>query len=99
MKLFEVEDRDEILVDKLLEGNFVKVIHLFLLNYEIWNIKKYVSQALNEASHLIIVENENNRSIAFMGIENKKLEMLFINNSESGKKFVKMNIRIWYRKL
>lgn len=35
MKLFEVEDRDEILVDKLLEGNFVKVIHLFLLNYEI----------------------------------------------------------------
>ena len=39
MKLFEVEDRDEILVDKLLEGNFVKAIHLFLSNYEIGNIK------------------------------------------------------------
>lgn len=39
MKLFEVEDRDEILVDKLLGGDFVKAIYLFLSNYEIGNIK------------------------------------------------------------
>lgn len=30
-------------------------------------------------------ENENNMPIAFMGIEDTKLEMLFIKNSERGK--------------
>ena len=32
-----------------------------------------------------MIENENNAPIAFMGIEDKKLEMLFIKNSERGK--------------
>lgn len=31
------------------------------------------------------MENENHKPIAFMGIENNKLEMLFIKNSERGK--------------
>ena len=54
-------------------------------NEEIKNIKKYVPQALKSVLHLIIIENKNNTPIAFMGIENKKLEMLFIKNSERGK--------------
>lgn len=33
----------------------------------------------------MIIENERHQPIAFMGIENKKLEMLFIKNSEIGK--------------
>ncbi len=33
----------------------------------------------------MIIENERHQPIAFMGIENKKLEMLFIKNSERGK--------------
>lgn len=49
------------------------------------NIKEYVPQALKGISHLIIVENEHNVPIAFMGIENTKLEMLFIKNRERGK--------------
>ena len=36
-------------------------------------------------AHLIIIENENNIPIAFMGIEDTKLEMLFIKNSERRK--------------
>ena len=36
-------------------------------------------------SHLVIIENENNQPIAFMGIEDRKIEMLFIINSERGK--------------
>lgn len=31
------------------------------------------------------MENENNQPIAFMGIEDKKLDMLFIKNIERGK--------------
>ena len=34
---------------------------------------------------MIIIENENHQSVAFMGIQENKLEMLFIKNSERGK--------------
>lgn len=33
----------------------------------------------------MIIENESHQPIAFMGIEDRKLEMLFIKNSERGK--------------
>ncbi len=87
MNIFEVENRTTILIDKLLEvwEDSVKATHLFLSSEEIKKIKKYVPHALEEVSHLIIIENENNEPIAFMGIEAKKLEMLFIKNSERGK--------------
>ena len=42
-------------------------------------------QALKNVTYLIIVENENNIPIAFMGIEGTKLEMLFVKNNERGK--------------
>ena len=42
-------------------------------------------QALEEVSHLVIIENENHIPIAFMGIEGTKLEMLFIKNREREK--------------
>lgn len=42
-------------------------------------------QALKEIEHLIVVKNEKNNLIGFMGIENTKLEMLFIKDSERGK--------------
>ena len=63
----------------------VRATHLFLSNKEIENIKKYVPQALKGVSHLIIIENEENLPIAFMGIEATRLEMLFVKNNERGK--------------
>ncbi len=87
MKIVEVNNRTSILINQLLEvwENSVKATHTFLSNEEIENIKKYVPQAISEISHLIIAEEDNNMPIAFMGIENQKLEMLFIKNSERGK--------------
>ena len=87
MKIFEIKDRTTELIKELLEvwEDSVKATYLFLSNEEIKNIKEYVPQALKEIEHLIIMENENNTPIAFMGIEGKKLEMLFIKNSERGK--------------
>ena len=35
--------------------------------------------------HLVIIENESHRPIAFMGIKDTRLEMLFIKNDERGK--------------
>ena len=87
MTIIKVNERTENLINQLLEvwEVSVKATHTFLSNEEIENIKKYVPQALKSISHLIIIENENNIPIAFMGIEENKLEMLFIKNSERGK--------------
>lgn len=87
MKIFEVKERTQELVNTLLEvwENSVKATHLFLSDNEIEKIKEYVTQALKEVAHLIVIENENDIPIAFMGIEGTKLEMLFIKNSERRK--------------
>ena len=87
MMIIEVEDRTETLINKLLEvwEDSVKATHLFLSSEEIEKIKEYVPQAIKEVKHLIIMENENNVPIAFMGMNNSKLEMLFVKNSERGK--------------
>ena len=87
MKIFEVKERTQELVNTLLKvwENSVKATHLFLSDNEIEKIKEYVPQALKEVAHLIVIENENDIPIAFMGIEGTKLEMLFIKNSERRK--------------
>lgn len=63
----------------------VRATHKFLSDEEILEIKKYVPEALNGVSHLITETDEDGKPIAFMGIEENKLEMLFIKNSERGK--------------
>ena len=87
MKEINKEERTENLINQLLEvwEDSVKATHTFLSNEEIEKIKEYVPQALIGISHLIIETDENANPIAFMGIEENKLEMLFIKNSERGK--------------
>lgn len=87
MRIIEVKERNSLLIEKLLEvwENSVKKTHLFLSDKEIENIKKYVPQALKGISHLIIVENQSKVPIAFMGVEEQKLEMLFVAPEEIGK--------------
>ena len=89
MKIINVDknNRTEEFVKQLIEiwKYSVKASHLFLSEQEILNIKQYVPQALKQVSVLIIATNENNTPIAFMGIENKKLEMLFVSANERGK--------------
>lgn len=87
MNIKEIEDRNSTLITQLLEiwEDSVKATHLFLSDKEIKNIKEYVPQTLKKVSRLIIVENKNHNPIGFMGIEETKLEMLFIKNSEIGK--------------
>ena len=48
-------------------------------------IKAYILQALKGIAHLIVVENKEGCPVAFMGIEEQKLEMLFIAPEERGK--------------
>lgn len=86
MKIIEVTERNS-LIEQLLKvwESSVKATHLFLSVSEIEDIKKYVPQALNEIPKLIIVENENQVPVGFMGIVEQHLEMLFISHEERGK--------------
>lgn len=87
MKIVAVTDRNPLLIKQLLDvwESSVKATHLFLSENEIESIKKYVPQAINKVPHLIIVENENQVPMGFMGIVDQHLEMLFIAHEERGK--------------
>lgn len=87
INIYEVQDKTNDLINALLEvwEDSVRATHLFLSDEEIQNIKKYVPMGLSEIGHLIIASDENKNPLAFMGIEDGKLEMLFIKNSERGK--------------
>lgn len=86
MRILEIEERNSDLISKLIavwEAS-VRATHLFLSDSKILSIKEYVPQALKSVDKLIIAENDEEKPIAFMGIENKTLEMLFITPSERG---------------
>lgn len=87
LKITEVKDRTTPLIEQLLKvwESSVKATHLFLSEIEIENIKKYVPQALKEIPYLIIIENENQIPVGFMGIVEQHLEMLFISHEERDK--------------
>lgn len=87
MKEIKKEERNETLIKELLNvwENSVRATHKFLSNEEIEKIKEFVPQALSGISHLIIYTDKCEIPIAFMGIENQKLEMLFITSEYRGK--------------
>ena len=91
MKILEVSDRTSFLIEQLLNiwEASVRATHLFLSDAEVNQIKSYVPQALKGVEHLIVAETENGELLGFMGIENKRLEMLFLSPAERGKGFGK----------
>ncbi|MGC2871914.1 GNAT family N-acetyltransferase [Ihubacter sp. mB4P-1] len=86
MNLIETENRTEELIQQftaLWEGS-VRATHLFLSPEEIAEIKKYVPQALRGVARLVIAQDAQENPVGFMGVENQKLEMLFIAPQERG---------------
>ncbi|MBS4913982.1 MAG: GNAT family N-acetyltransferase [Veillonella sp.] len=84
MEIYEVTERTPQLIEQLLHvwEDSVKATHLFLSPDEIEFIKQYVPQGLQQIGHLVIAENEAQEPIAFMGIQDQHLEMLFIAPQE-----------------
>lgn len=82
MKIIEIKDRTAVLAEQLLKvwESSVKASHLFLSDDEISNIKQYVPQALNSVPVLAVAENGTGKTMSFMGVADKMLEMLFISN-------------------
>lgn len=87
MKLLIPAQRTPLLIAQLVKvwEASVKATHLFLSAGEIEKIKGYVPDALKNVSHLLIAENGKSEPVAFMGIEGRKIEMLFIAPEERGK--------------
>lgn len=87
MEIIEISNRTQPLISILLEvwEKSVRATHLFLPESEIFNIKeKFLPDALKNISHLVIAQ-DNDKPVAFMGIDGQKLEMLFVTPEERGK--------------
>lgn len=86
MKFYAPQDRTPLLPALLIlwEAS-VRATHLFLSDAEILHIKEYVPQALLGVAHLIAAEADDGAPAAFMGVENARLEMLFLSPAERGK--------------
>lgn len=96
MKIHEVQNRRQPLLDVLLNiwERSVRATHLFLSGSEVERIKIYVPQAVESVEHLVAAENDSGKLVAFMGITDDRLEMLFISPEARGKGVGKQ--LLWY---
>ncbi len=87
MKIMEVENRTSMLVEQLLRvwESSVRATHLFLSDVEIEHIKIYVPQFLREVPRLFLAEDEAGHPVAFMGLADRSLEMLFVVSEMRGR--------------
>lgn len=85
MKIYEIQTRAPQLIEELMSvwESSVRATHLFLSDAEVKSIKEYVPRALENVEHLIVAESK--KSVAFMGIQRERLEMLFAAPEERGK--------------
>lgn len=97
MRIYEIQKRNPLQMKEFLRvwEDSVRATHLFLSDDEVKRIKKYVPYALENVEHLIAAEAEN--LVAFMGIQNKRLEMLFVSPEERGKGIGKQLLQYGFR--
>lgn len=87
MKFIEIKERNKKLIAQLVDvwEKSVRATHTFLSDEEINSIRNYVPEALYNVEHLAIINGYDNYPIAFIGMENDSLEMLFISPENRGK--------------
>lgn len=86
MKLYEVQNRTPELIAQLVRvwEASVRATHLFLSDTEVTRIREYVPMALGGVAHLIVAEDGSGALTAFMGVQDGRLEMLFLAPTERG---------------
>ena len=86
MNIYEVQNRQTKLpvLMEIWEAS-VRATHLFLSESEIGQIKEYVPQALLGVGHLLVIEHIPGVPAGFMGVEDDRLEMLFLSPEMRGK--------------
>ena len=85
--LHSVEERTTELLEQLtaLWEASVRASHHFLSEEDICEIRGFVPTALVGVKHLVVALDEHNTPVAFMGVENGVLEMLFVSPDHFGK--------------
>lgn len=63
----------------------VRATHTFLTDEDIGKIRPYVPQLLKSVARLVVEMDRSGNPIAFLGVENQHLEMLFLAPQERGK--------------
>ena len=83
--LRQVNDRTPELVERLvgLWGRSVRATHTFLSEGEVAEIKPFVPQALTGVESLVVAE-KNDVPVGFMGAQDGRLEMLFLDPEVRG---------------
>lgn len=86
MQIIKLEGRDNVTIEALvaLWERSVKATHDFLDNDAISRIKTYVPTALASVETLCTISADNGIPLGFMGAQNGRLEMLFIDNIARG---------------
>ena len=87
MKIFVLNDRSAQTVNILLHiwERSVRATHSFLSCAEIEKIKSYVPRALQNVQNLVVAKDEDDAVTAFLGIEGKRIEMLFVEPERRGR--------------
>lgn len=87
MSIVEVTDRNELLLAELLQVWRASVIatHLFLSGEAIDEIAGYIPDAIQKVQRLIVATGAAGDTVAFMGIEGRKVEMLFVEPAARGR--------------
>lgn len=87
VRTWDYRDRDGELTERLFQiwKKSVNETHLFLSEQEIGKIVGYVPEALKTVPYLMTVTDENGAPAGFMGISERKLEMLFLLPEARGK--------------
>ena len=95
MNIMEITERTPELREKLLTvwESSVRATHLFLSDEAIKAIKTYVPQGLLAVPRLITAEEETGHPLGFLGISNKKVEMLFVAADHRGRGIGKALLR------
>lgn len=87
MEISIVENRAPQVIGALLQlwEASVRVTHDFLTESEIVRIGAYVPEALQSVRHLAVAKREDGSLAAFLGVEERRIEMLFVAPEERGK--------------
>ena len=80
IRLAAVKERTPRLVEALTAvwEHSVRATHHFLSESEILRIRAHVPQAVGGVAQLVAAENQAGEPVGFMGVENGRLEMLFL---------------------
>ena len=87
MEISIVENRTPQVIGPLLQlwEASVRATHDFLTESEIARIGAYVPGALQGVCHLVAAKREDGSLAAFLGVEGRRIEMLFVAPEERGK--------------